>query len=194
MGTEESTSIVAEIEQDVAPIESSKKEESLLEDTADVNLDIQYDDADLNLDLQYDQEPLTTTEEPKVSSISQSLSEAVSVVTSTISSLFVDYTETENSSSDLDQPSVVISNIDESLDNVDDGEDKIDNDLINDLEDQDIVESKPLLGSSKPIQNIESTQQEEESITVTTESPEIEYDDVSSYDSEYDDDASGEAS
>merc|ERR1719422_2271632 len=72
--TEESTSIVAEIEQDVAPIESSKKEESLLEDTADVNLDIQYDDADLNLDLQYDQEPLTTTEEPKVSSISQSLS------------------------------------------------------------------------------------------------------------------------
>ena len=77
------------------------------DDSETTTTNVDTPNLDLELDLQYDggfydYEDTSTTEKPVVSSISQSLSEAVNVVTSTISSIFEtsttadeDFTETE---------------------------------------------------------------------------------------------------
>ena len=145
--------------------------------TSDIDTDVQDDSSD---------ELSSTTETSKLSSFSSSLSEAVSAVTSTVSSLFdqeptEDFSEIENSSANLDQPSVVIANIEESLNDADAGEDKVDNDS---------SASHSLSSVQKP-QNevfdiIDESQDTTTTVSATTEG-EIEFDDPSSYDYAYDD-------
>ena len=99
------------------------------EDTEDdSNFDLDFD----NKNDEVTEDGLSTTDATEISSISQSLSQAVSAVSSTLSSLFdqtptEDYSEIENSSSNLSQPSVIINDIEESLKEDDNGEDRVDN-------------------------------------------------------------------
>ena len=155
--------------------------EALQSQEPDLGLDVE---ADVQNEVSDDLSP--TTEESQLSSFSSSLSEAVSAVTSTVSSLFdneptEDFSEIENSSANLDTPSVVIANIEDSLNDSDsgNGEDKIDN------------ESSPSvsLGSVQKPQNevfdITDESLDTTTVSATTEG-EIEFDDPSSYDYSYD--------